>query len=220
MHGVIVHDASYFQTLELKGTLQHLTVVLSMFCDPAMVAPYSKRYIGGLRECPVDLYESQMYPGGYIGPASITWNTQPVVQVTDSPLESKNNAAVRQLLLRFHPSILGAVANTVEKSILAAHARQSKIVPTFNSRSDQSSVSTTSSQFRSFCVFEITGPMATDVIKACLSPVAGTSKPKLAIWKALVPPAAVPSGTIISLDVQDPRLKWVESDFAICVARY
>lgn len=212
MHGVIVHDASYFQTLELKGTLEHLTTVLSMFCDPASVAPYSKRYIGGLRECPVDLYESQAYPAGFIGPATVLWDT-PIATGADTAPKS-DSQPVRQLLLRFHPSILGAVANTVEKSIAGAHAREARNMAGSHVGSSSASLNTTCSTFRTFCSFDIIGPMATDTIKACLRPVTATPKQKMMVWTGLGPPAAVPSGTILSLDVQDPRLQYVHFNLA------
>lgn len=212
MHGVIVHDASYFQTLELKGTLEQLKLVLSMMCDPAEVAPYAKRYIDGLRECPVDLYESQSYPGGYIGPATIIWNTTPVVDNRTPPdVLQESDPPIHQLLLRFHPSILGAVANTVEKSL--KHALTSSLSGESGSKgsleSSRGEARTIVSIFRSFCTFEISGPMATDTVKACLRPSTRTSREKLEIWKNLMPPAAVPTGTVLSLDVQDPRLKQV-----------
>lgn len=201
MHGVIAHDASYFQTLEFKGTLTDLKAVLSMICDPAAIPPYSARYSNGMREGPIDLYQCQMYPAGYIGPATVIWNTLPTMVQP-----SHDDQPIRRMLLRFHPSILGAVAKAVEYSIsyVLAGNQGRGVLP---NRPSDMQTNKTATNFRSFCTFEITGPMASDTIKACLRPVAGTSQDKLAVWKNLMPPGAVPTGTIISLDVQDPRLQ-------------
>jgi hypothetical protein len=205
MHGVIVHDASYFQTLEFKGTLTDIKDVLSMLCDPAAIPPYAARYANGMREGPIDLYHCQMYPREYIGPATVIWDTLPTDTKTNGqPIQ--NSQTIRRMLLRFHPSILGAVANAAESSLRHVQAGNPRRTPPVPDVLDVQANKTVTN-FRSFCTFEITGPMASDTIKACLRPVAGTSQEKLAVWRNLMPPAAVPTGTIISLDVQDPRLQ-------------
>lgn len=201
MHGVIVHDASYFQTLELKGSFEDITRLLAMFCDPTGIAPYAKRYSGGLRECPVDLYETKSYPSKFIGPATVIWDTPPPESAIPAP------SHLRLVLLRFHPSILGAVSNMVQGSLWDLHAENGRRSGDLSANTEAAHSSTVATTFRSFCTFEITGPMATDTVKACLRPVVATSSAKLSAWKGLMPPAAVPTGTIFSLDVQDPRLQ-------------
>lgn len=44
VHGALVHDASYFQYLELKGVEGDLKLLFNELCDPTAVSPASKRY--------------------------------------------------------------------------------------------------------------------------------------------------------------------------------
>lgn len=197
-----MHDASYLQTLELKGSFAPLKDLLCMICDPAAVPPYSKRYISGVRECPIDLYEFEAYPRSLIGPASVIW------AASSTPLEATEDAAVsRQLFLRFHPSILGAVAANVEKCLNALPGRALTSAGSSSNRVEAAARHTVVATYRNLCSFELTGPMATDTIKACLRPVKNTSQEKLNAWKNLTPPAAVPAGSVFALNVQDPRLQ-------------
>lgn len=45
VHGALLHDASYHQYLELKGTEEHLRLLLDRVSDPAMPSPGSKRHV-------------------------------------------------------------------------------------------------------------------------------------------------------------------------------
>lgn len=43
IHGALVHDASYFQYIELSGTLAQLEALLAEVCDKTAPSPASKR---------------------------------------------------------------------------------------------------------------------------------------------------------------------------------
>ncbi|KAK9898144.1 POP1-domain-containing protein [Cystobasidium minutum MCA 4210] len=201
MHGAIVHDASYMQVLELKGDFEALKEVLSFICDPGAVPPYSKRYASGVRECEIDLYEFEAYPCGLIGPATIFWEALPTSSST-----SVGSSSLRKLFVRFHPSILGAVAANVQRCLDAVLQRATRKPSTSTQAVEEAMRKTVVASYRTFCTFEVTGPMATDTIKACLRPINETPSEKMSAWKNLMPPAGIPAGSILSLDVQDPRL--------------
>ncbi len=48
MHGSIIHDASYYGLLELKGSEHILSAILEMCSDPQGPSPGAKRYAFGL----------------------------------------------------------------------------------------------------------------------------------------------------------------------------
>lgn len=190
------------QMLELKGTFEALKDLLSLICDPAAVAPSSKRYSSGIRECQIDLYEFEAYPRGLIGPATILWEAQ-----CASPTGQVDTLPLRKLFIRFHPSILGAVAANVQKCLDALVKRASQKASSSAQAVEEAMSHTVLATYRTLCSFEITGPMATDTVKACLRPIRETPPDKMSAWKNLTPPAGIPAGSIFSLDVQDPRLQ-------------
>jgi ribonuclease P/MRP protein subunit POP1 len=202
MHGVIVHDSSYMQTLEVRAHFDTLQEFLSMICDASAVPPYSVRYNSGIRECHTHLYEVGRYPLGLIGPATVIW------QESRKSADDEETEEFRGIIIRFHPSIMPAVADAVEKCIKRIATTRETRPPVASQNEDVAILGRfVRAIYRTFCSFEITGPMATDTIKACLKPVRDTSDDKLAAWRNLSPPAAVPSGTVLTFDVYDPRLR-------------
>ena len=125
MHGALVSDVSYYQNIELKGQLLALRHILAAISDAAAVPASSKRFSGGMRSTDIDLYYLDTYPIGLIGPATIIWDTP-------SPAEAEPETgptALRQLYIRFHPSLLKAVTGAIEQSIKAFQAKAPVLTP-------------------------------------------------------------------------------------------
>jgi ribonuclease P/MRP protein subunit POP1 len=90
VHGSIIHDASYYSLIELKGAERILKLILEASCDPQGPSPGSKRYVvqytasdlglilnisycGGSRSFETHIYEPGFYPFGLIGPTTVIW---------------------------------------------------------------------------------------------------------------------------------------------------
>lgn len=174
MHGALVSDVSYYQTIELKGQLEALRQVLAAISDAAAVPASAKRFSGGVRSSDIDLYYLDTYPIGLIGPATIIWDS---LSPTDVEQET-NPTALRQLYLRFHPSLLKAVTGAIEQSIKAFQAKAPVLTPGQQHTAEEVAFRSVGMYFRSFCAFEIMGPMASDVVKACLKPINSTADAK------------------------------------------
>lgn len=181
-NGALVHDASYFQYLELKGTEDDIKVLLSQVCDKFAISPSSKRYVlhfsfGGIfglmwslrrystgaRECPTHLF-TPMNPmahqtlarlGGLIGPATIIWDTAAPSSDVDPP----SAATVRQVLVRLHPAICSA-GHAAFAAVLARNSNCAVVLVKWE---------------KEFLTFEVTGRRATEVVKAVLQPTPGCS---------------------------------------------
>ena len=161
VHGALLHDASYHQTIELKGHFEALKAILGMICDASAVPPSSKRYCAGIRECSISLYYCQTYPLGLIGPAQIIW---------DTPLSATEDVStqLRQLFIRFHPSILKSVFSSVQRALDTFPRQASRTV---DDMVHETAFRTVDISFRSLCTFELIGPMASDAIKSCFRPI-------------------------------------------------
>lgn len=170
---------SYYQTIELKGQLEALRQILSSITDAAAVPASSKRFCTGIRSVEVNFYYHDSYPVGLIGPASLIWDTA----LTSADGTDKAPAALRQLLIRFHPSLLKGISGAIEQSLKAFQAKAPVLTPGQLHTAEETAFRSVGMAFRAFCASEVIGPLATDVIKACLSPVRGTSdvKPKVSI---------------------------------------
>ena len=87
MHGSILHDASYYATIELKGPQLLLRAVLERCCDPQVygmnrfvsystrfpsLTPYGSCTTGG-RACETHVYKHASYPFDLLGPMTIIW---------------------------------------------------------------------------------------------------------------------------------------------------
>lgn len=169
MHGTIVSDISYYQTLELKGHFDALERVLAGITDAAAVPATSKRFTSGIRSAEVELYYFDTFPVGLIGPATLIWDT-PLSPEAEGAADPK---ALRLLYMRFHPTLLKAVSGAVDQSMKAFQAAAPALTSGQVHTAEEVAFRSIGMCFRSFCAFEIMGPMATDTIKACLKPLNG-----------------------------------------------
>ncbi|RDB17942.1 Ribonucleases P/MRP protein subunit POP1 [Hypsizygus marmoreus] len=90
VHGSIIHDASYFSLIELKGPEKILKTILESCCDPQGLGPGSKRSTVGSRSLETHVYTPGSYPFDFISPATIIW--KPV----DSPLPDTNESSTAE----------------------------------------------------------------------------------------------------------------------------
>ncbi|KAI0050421.1 POP1-domain-containing protein [Auriscalpium vulgare] len=87
VHGAILHDASYYGTVELKGLEHVLKAILGSCCDLQGQSPAAKRFLTGTRACETAVYGANAYPFDYVGPVTIIW--QPLAATTSGPLPAK-----------------------------------------------------------------------------------------------------------------------------------
>ncbi|KAG5638168.1 hypothetical protein H0H81_001464 [Sphagnurus paluster] len=87
--GSIIHDASYYALVELKGTEFILKKILDSCCDPHGPGPGSKRYCTGLRSLDIRFYKPGAYPYELIAPITVIWQPLPLPSVAE-PEPSKS----------------------------------------------------------------------------------------------------------------------------------
>ncbi|GLB38480.1 putative POP1-domain-containing protein [Lyophyllum shimeji] len=99
IHGSILHDASYYSLIELKGPEFILQKILDSCCDPHGPGPGSKRYSTGSRALETYIYKPRSYPFNLISPVTIIWKPPPSSPVSIvEPLEDdgqQNEATTR-----------------------------------------------------------------------------------------------------------------------------
>ncbi|KPV73050.1 uncharacterized protein RHOBADRAFT_29266, partial [Rhodotorula graminis WP1] len=198
-HGALVHDASYYQYFELVGPVEDLDKVLQVVCDPAAPLPTFKRYSTGSREYTTNVYDAaQVYPQGLLGPATFIW--APVPSSSDAPTASTSSTPPppprRTLLVRVHPAVARSAALSIDHVLRDLRLGLSVALNRYEGE---------------FLTFEVTGRRATEVVKAVLKPVKGSSDTTKEAWRKLDPaagPGGVPAGMILGLEVYDPRLSF------------
>ncbi|ORY73594.1 ribonucleases P/MRP protein subunit POP1-domain-containing protein [Leucosporidium creatinivorum] len=203
VHGALVHDASYFQYIELSGTFDLLSKVLVKICDPYAPSPSSKRYSFGTREYTTNLYNpttSSSARPTLIGPATIIWDVPP------PPSPSTTEEPIRRLLLRLHPTInkpalVSIITGAVIHDLVDSQLAPGPGVPRIACKTLENE----------FLTFEITGKRATEVVKAVLKPVLKTDQKTKEAWRKLssaAGPGSVPSGMVYGFEIYDPRLSF------------
>ncbi|KAG5642672.1 hypothetical protein DXG03_002356 [Asterophora parasitica] len=92
IHGSILHDASYYSLIELKGPEAILKKVLDTCCDPHGPGPGSKRYSPGLRALETYFYKPSSYPFGLISPLTVIWRPLPTDSAPPEPQNSNDQS--------------------------------------------------------------------------------------------------------------------------------
>ncbi|KAG6379369.1 ribonucleases P/MRP protein subunit POP1-domain-containing protein [Boletus reticuloceps] len=230
MHGSILHDASYYATIELKGPQWLLQAVLEQCCDPQVSG--MKRYMTDGRACEARVYKHASYPLALLGPITIIW--QPLSpesnpsqtqeppaqsgkgrgkgkgkgkekQTDDSKLPESNNGP-RVIWVRCHPAIFEDVFESVRTSA-------SYVLEQSKKKDPQKHAEIEIADLRG-CInaFEIMGPKSSQVIKGALSPVGNDDrKDAKKFWDSLTDlqtSSSIPRGMVVGLQVLDPRLKF------------
>ncbi|KAF8908901.1 NUC188 domain-containing protein [Gymnopilus junonius] len=225
VHGSILHDASYYSLVEIISMESILTAMLDLCCDPQGSGPGSKRWSSGSRVLETFIYKVGAYPFDLIAPVTIIWKPRPQAAfgnssespsgVASSNKNGKgkekqgptNNADIRFVWLRFHPSAQTSVFNALKEAASSALASYRSLHPDATEAAVE--IADLSRQVN---VFEIMGPKSNQVIKGALSPVLLESREDfLQFWSSLSnlqSSGSIPRGMIIGFKVDDPRLKF------------
>ncbi|KAJ9109900.1 hypothetical protein QFC19_001880 [Naganishia cerealis] len=213
-NGCIIHDSSYYATLELSGERDDLVQVISSCAAGGAWA--GSRYETGGRMAQFTLHRHREWPGGMIGPAELLWRPQALVtspvngnnkRKRESKTDVSDNPAsnTRQLWIRVHPSIVDETYGTFVKAITSFYQQKDR----------QSTARTSSLEIRDLRgeinSFEITGPKAIQVIGGVLDICRSEIPPKKAFIRHLKyaeTPQNVPERLIVGLQVYDPRLRF------------
>ncbi|KAH9969481.1 NUC188 domain-containing protein [Russula dissimulans] len=213
VHGSILHDASYYGLIELKGAQIVLCRALELCCDPVGAGAASKRcvFLSGVRGLETSIYEARSYPFGYIGPIFIIWQAKK--ELPGEGLE------IRTVWIRCHPAIFSTVLSTL-KEVVSWTLDSFKMSP----RHSQNSYSVEVIDLReSVNVFEITGPKSSQVVHGALTPTTANCKDEFKkFWSSLSnlrSTGSVPSNMIIGYTVLDPRLNFPPKNAKIHIAK-
>ncbi|KAF8158346.1 ribonucleases P/MRP protein subunit POP1-domain-containing protein [Crassisporium funariophilum] len=234
VHGSILHDASYYSVLEIKGHERTLIAMLELCCDPQGPGPGSKRSLGGSRTHETHFYKTNSYPFDLIGPVTIIWQPLNTHRPSEqsSAASSKGKAAStkhdkgkekeqtllpsqkestsmgsRTVWLRFHPSMHDDVFNTLTEVASLTLAKLGA-----PHRQDQEANVEIADLKGHVNIFEIIGPKSSQVIKGAVSPVPSEGRDDfLKFWSSLTNlqcAGSIPRGMVIGFTVQDPRLNF------------
>ncbi|KAI0300399.1 ribonucleases P/MRP protein subunit POP1-domain-containing protein [Russula brevipes] len=238
VHGSILHDASYYGLIELKGPQLILCRALEACCDPFGAGPASKRFLSGVRAQETTVYEAGSYPFGYIGPISVIWRAKSTTSHASSqPTEVSPTASrptgkrkrkgkianknmpeshqpesldeePRTIWIRCHPAVFLTVLSSIKGAV-------SLTLDALKRSQDhsQNSYSVEIIDLReSINVFEITGPKSSQVIHGALTPtIANHTGEFKKFWSSLPnlqSTGSVPSNMITGFTVLDPRLNF------------
>ncbi|KZW00420.1 POP1-domain-containing protein [Exidia glandulosa HHB12029] len=189
MHDAILHDASYFGTIELMGPPAILRKLLDTVADPHGVSPAAARFTGGGRVCDTLLYAPRAYPHGLIAPVTTMWRPAPL------------DATIRTIWVRVHPAAFDEVwAALTTAAGYALEGTQGQTVELADLRDELVS-------------FELVGPKGSRVLKGALQPTSTSSEREDfdTFWNYLadLPNAgAIPRGMVVGFDAVDPRVTY------------
>ncbi|KZT11889.1 POP1-domain-containing protein [Laetiporus sulphureus 93-53] len=93
VHGSILHDASYFGFIELKGPEDVLRAALTSCCDCQGPSPGAQRFLTGSRICETHLYKHGAYPYDLIAPITVMWHPTWGAQPATPPARDEANTS-------------------------------------------------------------------------------------------------------------------------------
>ncbi|KAH9847891.1 POP1-domain-containing protein [Lenzites betulinus] len=173
VHGSIIHDASYYATIEIEGPEDILRAALDSCCDCQGASPGAKRFLTGARALETCIYGYNTYPDHLIGPASVLWHVDDVCLNAEhqgkgkakatGPTSNAPSTRKRVVWIRVHPSITVEVHKALCSAVSFALDSAKEA-----GRSTQVEMAVLREQFN---VFEILGPKANQVLKGALKPV-------------------------------------------------
>ncbi|KAI7884705.1 POP1-domain-containing protein [Lichtheimia hyalospora FSU 10163] len=190
-HTTVIHDASYMGCLEMEGSFHDIVALMNHITDVSLPSVASERFNQGNRMGHTFLYEYTGCPSQCICPITYLW------------MPSDDLDGRRKIWIWIHPSAFAEAY----ASIQAAHTALSKDI-TITDQCDQ------------LALFELSGASSTALMQTILKPVeenghvckenSPTSK-AAQVWRdlrCLRSSSTLPSGVVIGLTVQDPRLEF------------
>lgn len=236
VHGSILHDASYFALIELKGPEDIIRAVLDSCCDCQGPSVGAKRSLSGARACDTHIYRYGTYPFNLIAPATVLWrptcpfNEDPVGWLFQKPSDAaqpaseeatskrkrkgKKKASDQNVDSKWPPNrtvwirVHPAVTSEVHVALRTA---ASFALDTLGKITGRPECKVDIADLRGGVnVFEIMGPKSSQVIKGALKPVQHKWRGDFnKFWQALdqvQTTGSLPRGMVIGFTVQDPRL--------------
>ncbi|GAB7355068.1 hypothetical protein MBLNU459_g5658t1 [Dothideomycetes sp. NU459] len=198
--GAIAWDTSYMSSISLEGAENSIQGVLralgvGMSDDAeATWGPRGQKWRNGTRTWQGWLYERDAFPTQPVAPATVIWRAEVGPLNAKRADESATKQLRRQIIIRVHPS---AFLQLWEQISRLAKVQKPQVVAT-DLRFELGSI-------------EIVGPGSTEALLGALWPsTSHIEKDSVEdTWKKLVGidnPAVLPSNTLLSFDVSDPRL--------------
>eukprot|EP01133_Synstelium_polycarpum_P002662 gene2662-3073_t len=181
-HLSTIYDTSYYRCVEFVGLQSDIVAAFKPMTPPDALTIAACMYIDGSREGRTNLYYPNRYPYHYLGPLQFSWRQE----------DATHNATTdtRQLWVWIHPA---TQAETL--SILQSQSKANNV--TLNLIDDQ------------VVRFELTGTQTHSIIQSVLHTLGNSTDEASKLWnslKQLRSAATLPTGTIIGLNVYDPRL--------------
>lgn len=197
-HGFTLHDLSYYIHLSLTAEEEILKNSIRKICDPTRVDPCSNRFKPGHRAAEIDLYSQEGWPSSLLGPATLLWRplstptSLPKSSIPDPQSSETNHLSEspieRTVLLHIHPSIKDEVIESIKM------ASNNMVMV---------------EEHEELGCLELGGPRSSEMIGRVLSGIEDDGKREVEGWlDAGIKPHAVPTGMVIGLTVDDPRLKF------------
>ncbi|CDO71682.1 hypothetical protein BN946_scf184915.g26 [Trametes cinnabarina] len=217
VHGSILHDASYFATIEIKGPEDILRSILDQCCDCQGPSPGAKRFLTGARALESCLYDYNAYPHRLIAPVTVMWqadvpNNNQENAATNEPGKGKGKEKAASSNLQQNTRVVWL---RVHPAVLADAHRSLRVAASFALNSAKQVGRTAEVEMADlrdhFNVFEIMGPKASQVIKGALKPVDDKRADFQKFWASLSrlqSAGSLPRGMVIGFTVHDPRLSF------------
>ncbi|KZO93565.1 POP1-domain-containing protein, partial [Calocera viscosa TUFC12733] len=208
--GSILHDASYFATVEVRGREGMLREVLGRVAAPGGggggggAGPGAVRYVSGSRA-----WEGVARACGeeVLGPLGVIW--RPVTP----DLGAGAGRRLRTLWLRIHPAIFPPFLLSLQSAcsaVLEQH-RLSSPPGTAHTKAEEETLEIQDLRGE-VLAFDLMGPRSTQVLRGALGLVKGEERGEVKeVWnelQSLGSPGEVPRGLILGLEVYDPRLSF------------
>jgi ribonuclease P/MRP protein subunit POP1 len=180
-----LNDMSYCRVIELTGPEASLAALLDATADPTVANPACKKYLSGEREGRTMLHETYAYPAGAIAPVSFLWKA----------LSDKSTSETRTVWIWVH---ISAYTQALDVFASAKKSMELGADVLINSLSKE------------LIRFELTGPKSHEMLVKALHL---TEREAVShyTWKSLntlESPAHLPPGTVLSLEINDPRLRF------------
>jgi len=194
-HLCTLYDCSYYTCIQITGLEKNIVQLFSSITDPDSISVENKAYLSGSREGSVQLYYPHRFPYHFICPANFLWKQERI----DISNNNNNKNRERMMWIWIHPAALKEVIYIFEKESTKYNIKIQSL--------DQ--------QLQRF---ELTGSKSHHILNSILytkqqqqtsTTSTSTSLDSTTLWNLLSglrTPATLPKGTVISLDVLDPRL--------------
>eukprot|EP01132_Coremiostelium_polycephalum_P002765 gene2765-3439_t len=189
-HLCTLYDSSYYQCIQISGSESDIISLFARITMPS-ISISGKCFINGEREGTVDIYYPDRYPFHFIAPVRFLWDQQP---------QQPKSTMKRNIWVWIHPAALNETHYILQNTSLEFNDLK------VESLDDQ------------LLRFELTGSKTHQILSSIIFPInpepsnttsGGKKLNFYQVWntlRQLRTPATLPTGTVISMDIYDPRL--------------